>query len=69
MECEVWNRRSLLLNSPIEVYCCAVQESIATLQRLKRMAGFESQDFDPLVRSDPTVYTFESTYRCSYNFI
>lgn len=28
-----------------------LQESRATLERLKRMAGFESQDFDPLVRS------------------
>jgi len=27
-----------------------LQESRATLERLKRMAGFESQDFDPLVR-------------------
>ena len=28
----------------------SLQESRATLERLKRMAGFESQDFDPLVR-------------------
>lgn len=29
---------------------CVMQESRVTLDRLRRMAGFESQDFDPAVR-------------------
>ena len=41
-----------------------LQESRETLLRLKRMAGFESQDFDPLVTSNAWSPLLSGLWSC-----
>ena len=49
-------RRGWYLDKNQDQASRCLQESRATLERLKRMAGFESQDFDPLVRNEDSSY-------------